>query len=53
MKLYILNGVRKATVEKNARFFRIVVPIERPIEVEELGRSGQLPVVSLSKVKLI
>lgn len=42
----------KAAVEKDARFFRIRLPIDKPIEVEALGLSEQSPAVPLSKVKL-
>ena len=42
----------KDTVEKDARFFRIHLPIDKPIEVEALGLSEQSPAVPLSKVKL-
>jgi hypothetical protein len=42
----------KATVEQDARFFRIRPPIDKPIEVELLGLPGQLPAVPLAKVKL-
>ena len=42
----------KARVEQDARFFCIRPLIEKPIEVEALGRPGQLPAVPLSKVKL-
>jgi len=42
----------KATVEKDARLFRIQPPIDKPIEIEALGLPEQLPTVPLSKVKL-
>lgn len=43
----------KTKVELDARFFRIQTPIEEPIEIELLGQSGQMPVVPLTKVKLV
>lgn len=43
----------KAHIEVDARFFRILPPIKIPIEIEPLGEPGQLPVVPLTKVKLV
>jgi hypothetical protein len=42
----------KAAVEQNARFFRIQLPIDKPIEVEALGLPDQSRAVPLAKVKL-
>ena len=43
----------KASVERNARFFRIRLPVDKPIEVEALGLPDQSPAVPLAKVKLM
>jgi len=43
----------KATVERDARFLRIVPPVDEPIEVEPLGERGQPRSVPLSKVRLV
>jgi len=43
----------KAQVELDARFYRVLLPIRTPIDVEPLGELGQLPVIPLSKVELV
>jgi hypothetical protein len=43
----------KAQVELDARFYRVLLPIKTPIDVEPLGEPGQLPVVPLAKVELV
>jgi len=43
----------KAQAELDARFYRVLLPIRTPIDVEPLGELGQLPVIPLSKVELV
>jgi hypothetical protein len=43
----------KAQVELDARFYRILLPLRTPIEVEPLGLPNQDPSVPLAKVELV
>jgi len=43
----------KSQVKQEARFFRILPPINNPIEVEPLGLPNQDPSVPLAKVELV
>jgi ParB-like nuclease domain. len=43
----------KARVELDARFYRILLPLRTPIEVEPLGLPSQDPSVPLAEVELV